>query len=62
MEGNFDLHLRIKVMALRIICIGKPQCFPPTHYVMGGATRVQIRDDLYPICIKLEYGEPVSTV
>jgi hypothetical protein len=26
------------------------QYFPPTRYVMGGATRAHIRDDLYQIC------------
>jgi hypothetical protein len=38
------------------------QCFPPTRYVMGGATRAHVRDDLYPICSKMEYGEPVCIV
>ena len=38
------------------------QCFPPTRYVMGGASRVHIRDNLYQICSKVEYGEPACTV
>ena len=38
------------------------QCFPPTRYVMGGVTRVDIRDDLYPICSIMQYGEPAGIV
>jgi hypothetical protein len=38
------------------------QCFPPTRYVMGGATRAHIRDDLYPILSKLEFGRPAYIV
>jgi hypothetical protein len=29
---------------------------------MGGATRAHIRDDLYPICSIMEYGEPACIV
>ena len=36
--------------------------FPPTRYMMGGATRIHIHNDLYPICLKLEYGEPACIV
>ena len=32
------------------------QCFTPTLYVMGVATRTYKRDDHYPICTKLHYG------
>jgi hypothetical protein len=38
------------------------QCFPPTHYVMGGATRGHKCDDLYQIGSKLAYGEPAYIV
>ena len=62
--GNFDSHLRIKVMALRSfpICLYWEamhlQCFPPTRYVRGGAARAHKRDDLYPIWSNLEYRLP----
>ena len=35
------------------------QCFLPTHYVIGGSSLAQIRDDLYQICSKVE---PACTV
>ena len=42
MEGIFDLHLRIKDMVLKV-CLYREairlQCFTPTRYVRGVATR-----------------------
>ena len=38
------------------------QCFPPTHYVRGGAARAHKRDDLYPLLSKLEYRLPACIV
>ena len=32
------------------------QYFPPTHYMVGGATRVHVRNDLYPICLNQSMG------
>ena len=45
---------RLSTPTVGVNCLGLReamhlQSFPPTRYVMGGATRVLIRDDLYPI-------------
>ena len=55
-SGNFDSHLRIKVMALKSITIGKP-CIcnvsrPRTHK----------RDDLYQMLTKLKFRLPACIV
>ena len=34
------------------------QCFPPTRYVGGGASRAHKRDDLYQLLTKLKFRLP----
>ena len=64
MAQNFDSHLIIKVMALYSIPIylyreaTRLQCFPPTRYVRGGASRAHKRDDLYQLLTKLKFRLP----
>ena len=42
------------------------QCFPPTRYVRGGATRAHERDDHYPLycigCLLALYGSTMHPV
>ena len=60
MEGNFDSHLRIKVMALGSfpICLYREamhlQCFPPTRNVRGVATRAHKRERPLPTLVKID--------
>ena len=52
--GSFPICLYKEAMHL--------QCFPPTRYVRGGASRAHKRDDLYQNFSKAEYGEPAWIV
>ena len=38
------------------------QCFPPTRYVRGGASRAHKRDDLYQLWTKLKFRLPACIV
>ena len=57
--GIVDSRLWIKVIEV-FPCLYREaihlQCFPPTHYVSGRGTYE--RDNLYPICSKLQYRKP----
>ena len=65
-SGIFTLELKISHFKCFPICLYREamrlQCFPPTRYVRGGATRAHKRDDLYPISSKLTYRLPACIV
>ena len=56
------LELKLRHFEVFPICLYREamhlQCFTPRRYVMGVVTRTYERDDLYPICSKLQCREP----